>query len=172
MSTKEMRTLTIGDNTYKVTDSEAVCYCEQILTEEQRIQARENIGIKKISLTDFYLPGGEVSYNDIFLQLFMQSISNGGTWEEMYITDETQSLKTIMDNYDIIYLQGKINDGSEDALTTWPVTLIKDPTGRTMQFDISHVFYLGGAVYSLQSVNPYNRDGTSMTLTVQVKVLQ
>ena len=40
----EMKTLTIGGNTFKVVDGDAVHCCEQALTEEQKAQARANIG--------------------------------------------------------------------------------------------------------------------------------
>ena len=42
--TEEMKTLTIGDTTFKVVDDEAVHYCEQTLTDEQKKQACANIG--------------------------------------------------------------------------------------------------------------------------------
>lgn len=40
----EMKTLTIGDETFTVVDGEAVHCCAQELTEEQKAQARANIG--------------------------------------------------------------------------------------------------------------------------------
>lgn len=40
----EMKTLTIGENTFAVVDSEAVHFTEQALTEEQKEQTRNNIG--------------------------------------------------------------------------------------------------------------------------------
>ena len=41
---EEMKTLTIGSDTFKVVDGEAVHCCAQTLTEEQKAQARANIG--------------------------------------------------------------------------------------------------------------------------------
>ena len=41
----EMKTLTIGEDTFVVVDREAVHFTEQTLTEEQKAQVRENIGI-------------------------------------------------------------------------------------------------------------------------------
>lgn len=40
----EMKTLTIGSDTFTVVDGEAVHCCAQTLTEEQKEQARANIG--------------------------------------------------------------------------------------------------------------------------------
>lgn len=40
----EMKTLTIGSDTFTVVDGEAVHCCAQDLTEEQKAQARANIG--------------------------------------------------------------------------------------------------------------------------------
>ena len=45
MSIEKMKTLTIGDITYDITDDEAVRFTEQDLTEEQKAQARANIGV-------------------------------------------------------------------------------------------------------------------------------
>lgn len=41
----DMKTLTVGENTYTVVDGSAVHFTEQTLTAEQRAQARKNIGI-------------------------------------------------------------------------------------------------------------------------------
>ena len=41
---EEMKTLTIGSDTFTVVDGEAVHCCAQDLTEEQKAQARANIG--------------------------------------------------------------------------------------------------------------------------------
>ena len=43
----EMKTLTIGEDTFVVVDREAVHFTEQTLTEEQKAQVRENIGVSE-----------------------------------------------------------------------------------------------------------------------------
>ena len=49
----EMKTLTINDVRYDITDANAIKFIEQDLTEEQKAQARENIGaLGSIELTD------------------------------------------------------------------------------------------------------------------------
>lgn len=41
---KDMKTLTVGEQTYKIVDDNAVHFTEQTLTPEQQAQARANIG--------------------------------------------------------------------------------------------------------------------------------
>lgn len=41
---KYMKTLTVGEQTYKIVDDNAVHFAEQTLTTEQQAQARANIG--------------------------------------------------------------------------------------------------------------------------------
>ena len=41
----DMKTLTMGGQTYTVRDAESVHFTEQTLTDEQKAQARKNIGV-------------------------------------------------------------------------------------------------------------------------------
>jgi hypothetical protein len=59
---EKMRTLTIGGISFDVTDDNAVTFTEQTLTEEQKAQARENIGAATVADVLAALPvyNGEV----------------------------------------------------------------------------------------------------------------
>lgn len=52
----EMKTLTINDVRYDITDANAIKFTEQTLTEEQKAQARENIGLVTIEPLEDDIP--------------------------------------------------------------------------------------------------------------------
>lgn len=79
MATKEMKTLKLpnSQDTYKIVDGEALHFTEQTLTEEQKEQAKINLGLGNSSSVIKLLSGDLNDYTEPGTRIFIPSESSG-----------------------------------------------------------------------------------------------